>query len=117
MSPIEFANYQRELARQRERFLNERKDTMPSSLFDEDKLRVILTDTYLTVTSEERAQMKTDWGKMCPKVNPGGGIDEELEEIDEMFNDIEFKVSESPQVMKKPLQRKSTKDTKNNPLF
>lgn len=117
MTPIEFANYQRELAKQRERFLNERKDITPSSLFDEDKLRVILTDTYLTVTSEERAQMKSDWGKMCPKVSPGGGIEEELQEIDEMFNDIEFKVSEPPQGMTKPLQCKSTNDTKNNPLF
>ena len=117
MTPIDFANYQRELNAQRERFLEERRNMTATSLFEEDNKRVIITDTYLRVTSEERARLKEDWGKLNPNCNYDGEIEESLEDINEMFKDIHLELSKPPQEMKKPLQHKSTNDTKNNPLF
>ena len=111
-----FRAYQRELAKQRERILKERENMTSSSLFEEDKNRVILTDTYLSVTSQERKELKEDWGKLCPNVDYKEGFDESLKEINDMFNDTPFSVSEPPKRMPQ-FKEYEPKNKKSEPLF
>ena len=71
MSPIEFANYQRQLNAQREQFINDRKKLAPKVLLGDDDFDASIGDIPLAISLPFQEMKKSQKHKTTnPKNNP-----------------------------------------------